>query len=92
MPKDDILAFGWFSKAAEQELPKAQCWLGKCYYFGNGTTQDWNEARKWFAASKGNGNENAEWWLSLLGSSDLTMIGKMNCEYTPTERLEAFSH
>lgn len=92
VPADEMLAFGWFSKAAEQELSTAQCWMGKCYYFGNGTVQDWDEARKWFLASKENGNEDAEWWLDLLKKSNNVVFDKLNHEYTPIERLEAFSH
>ena len=54
--KDYAEAVKWFRQAAEQGNAYAQSRLGRCYYDGEGVTQNYEEAVKWFrlAAEQGN--------------------------------------
>ncbi|WP_229202591.1 tetratricopeptide repeat protein [Rhizobium rhizogenes] len=55
VPQDYAQAIGWFAKAADQGLPKAQFHLGYAYLRGDGVTRDRNMAIAWFrkAAAQG---------------------------------------
>lgn len=46
--RDYKKAFKWYTKAAKQNHPKAQCRLGDLYYYGDGVKQDYKKAFKWF--------------------------------------------
>ena len=56
-------AFYWWSRAAEQGNAKAQFWLGRCYWFGEGTDEDRTEACRWFVAAAEQGDEESIIWL-----------------------------
>ncbi|MFA6715457.1 MAG: SEL1-like repeat protein [Victivallaceae bacterium] len=45
--KDYYQAFKWFKEAARQEHVLAQYYLGLCYLYGRGTSQDNSKAWKW---------------------------------------------
>ena len=55
VPTDEVEAFRWHRKAAEQKYADAQFSLGQMYYHGNGVTQDYVEAARWYrlAAQQG---------------------------------------
>ncbi|POG65135.1 kinase-like domain-containing protein, partial [Rhizophagus irregularis DAOM 181602=DAOM 197198] len=53
--EDDIKAFEWFSKAAEDNYSIAQVYLAKCYYDGYGTTCNIKLAFHWYQKSVENG-------------------------------------
>lgn len=57
-------AVKWLNQAAEQDMPQAIGYLGKCYYFGNGVSQDVNKAFQLFQQAKRCG---AGWIYRLLG-------------------------
>ena len=63
--KDDIEAFGWYSKAAQQGNAKAQCALGEMYSDSRGVEQDQKEAIEWFRKSAAHGNKRAKSFLEL---------------------------
>jgi len=44
LPKDNEKAFIWYKKAADKGLSEAQCFLGNCFMFGEGTEIDENKA------------------------------------------------
>ena len=50
--KDEAKAFELLSKAAELNYPEAQYYLGRCYYFGQGVTQDKNKAYELLVLAK----------------------------------------
>ena len=58
--KDDVEAFKWFRRAAEQGDAPAQNHIGVCYDNGRGVTKDFVEAYKWFNLASVRGHENAK--------------------------------
>ncbi len=52
-------AVEWYRKAAEQNLVKAQFYLGICYSQGQGVAKDEAEAYKWFLLAAGQGDKGA---------------------------------
>ncbi len=57
-------ALRWFSKAAEQDEPLAQGWLGICHYAGVEAPQDLVQAYKWLSIASESGD--ATFKLALL--------------------------
>ena len=55
-------------KKAEAGDAKAQYYLGRCYYKGDGVAQDYKEAVKWFTKSAEQGNDSAKRKLEELKS------------------------
>src|SRR5260221_8219645 len=51
--------------AAEEGDAQAQCYLGVCYQNGQGVTQDYHEAGKWFRKSAGQNDSVAQWYLRV---------------------------
>ena len=51
-------------KKAEAGDAKAQCNLGTCYARGEGVTQDYKEAIKWWTKAAEQGNVNAQFYLA----------------------------
>ena len=49
--QDEVKAFDWYLKAAEQGLARAQDLLGDCYFYGQGIELDESEAVRWFRKS-----------------------------------------
>jgi TPR repeat protein len=58
--QDYAEALRWFRKAAEQDHPQAQSWIGVIYYEGRGVPQDHAEAAKWFAKAAEQGVPTAQ--------------------------------
>ena len=56
----------WYRKAAEQGDAKAQYNLGNCYYFGNGVTENEQEAVKWYRKAAEQGDAKAQYVIELL--------------------------
>ena len=59
-------AFQWFTRAAEQNHPEAQDYVGLCCEFGYGTAQDERQAVEWYERSAGQGYANAQYHLALM--------------------------
>lgn len=57
--KDEIKAFYWYQKAAENENKYAQYNLGLCYKNGIGIIKDEYKAFYWYQKAVENGNESA---------------------------------
>lgn len=57
-------AVKWLIQAAEQNMPQALGYLGKCYFFGNGVSQDDNKAFQLFKQAERCG---AGWIYRYLG-------------------------
>lgn len=53
-------AFRWYKMSADQGDAEGQAWLGNCYYFGYGTSVNYNEAFKWYERSMADGQNNSE--------------------------------
>jgi eukaryotic-like serine/threonine-protein kinase len=49
LTEDDKGAIGWYQKAADQKLAKAEKNLGDMYFFGRGTDRDYQTAMSWYA-------------------------------------------
>jgi S1-C subfamily serine protease len=47
-PKDEVESVKWLRKAAQQNVPNAQAFLGYCYSSGRGVAKDEVEAVKWY--------------------------------------------
>ena len=69
VPKDDRLAFGWYSKAAKRGHAAAQFNLASMYLNGEGTAKDDVRAYVWFRFSALQGFEEAERNRELLRKS-----------------------
>ena len=61
-------AIEWYSKAAEQGHPEAQCNLGVHYIKGEGISKNWTEAVTWFRKAAEQGNSRAQFNLGLCYS------------------------
>jgi hypothetical protein len=66
--RDDVEAFNWYLKAAEQGHPNAQYNLGVIYAKGRGIKPDIEEAKKWYRKAAEQGDENAQTALDRLGA------------------------
>ena len=64
--KDLTISFQYFKKAAEQGVVKAQTELGRSYYYGVGTTENFNQAIKWLERAASNNNEYAAYMMGLV--------------------------
>ncbi len=60
-----------FKQAAEQGNTKAQHYLGYCYYYGRGVTEDNKEAVKWFRQAAEQGHAEAQYYLGWCYFSGL---------------------
>jgi len=49
--QDDVVAFNWFTRAAESGYPPAQYSLGVMYSKGRGVTKDYIKAYGWLFAA-----------------------------------------
>lgn len=58
-----IEAFKVFSKGVELQNPDIDCWLGYCFYNGNGTNLDKIKAKKYFTNASNLGNTFAKEFL-----------------------------
>lgn len=58
-------AVKWYTKAAEQGLPRAQCNLGVCYENGNGVEKNLEEAVKLYTKAANQGYARAQYYLAL---------------------------
>jgi len=65
-PKDEVRAFGWFSRAAEQGLALAQKNVALAYLNGKGVLQDHRQAAAWFRKGAEQGNVEAQYNLGVL--------------------------
>jgi len=59
----------WWTKVAEQGMVAAQSNLGVCYFKGNGTKRDNNEAVKWLSKAAEQGDKIAKKELKQLGTN-----------------------
>lgn len=50
IPKDEVDAAKWLTKAAEAGRPRAQIDLGVCYYYGQGVPKDHRKSMHWHYA------------------------------------------
>ncbi|CAG8434186.1 8205_t:CDS:2 [Diversispora eburnea] len=66
---DQVKAFEWFKKAAENDYADGQFCLGKCFYEGLGTKKDILNAIYWFNKAKENGNKYANELLEKIVSN-----------------------
>ncbi|OMH81190.1 Protein SKT5 [Zancudomyces culisetae] len=60
LEQSDALAFDWCSKAAEQNLPRAQFGMGYYYDIGIGVERDLDKAIEWYSLAAKNGNVEAK--------------------------------
>ena len=63
--RDYAQAFKWFRKAAEQGDAKGQYFLGRMYYYGEGTAKDYAEAAKFYRRSAEQGDVVAQFSLAI---------------------------
>ena len=64
--KDEVKAFEWYKKSAEQEYSDAQNNLGLCYENGTGTEKDLERAFYWYEKALENGCQEAKERLNNL--------------------------
>jgi TPR repeat protein len=69
LPKDEKQAVFWYRRAADQEDPDAQFYLGQCYNDGTGVALDRQEAFRCFARAAENGSCEAQQMLGLAPTS-----------------------
>ena len=62
---DDSHAVYWLSKAAEQGYGYAQYWLGECYYWSTGVTEDFSKMIYWIQKAAEQGNALSQWKLGF---------------------------
>lgn len=61
-------AASWIRKAADQEHPYAQFWMGYCYEQGLGVTQNMETALSWYKKAEALGNKDAIDRLQAFGN------------------------
>jgi len=66
--QDNVAAFNWFMKAAEQGYAPAQYKVGAAYAYGDGVEKDQKEATKWYTAAAQQGYSIAQRNLGVLYS------------------------
>ena len=77
VPQNDIGAVKWYTKAAEEGNPDAQCLLGDSYYHGRGVLKDYVQAYMWYDLSSGDGsNEGHQNKESIAEKMTSTQIAK----------------
>ncbi len=59
-------AFKFYQKAARKQLPKGNCNLGRCYYYGIGTEDSYIEAEKRYLIAIEQGSVHALYYLAIL--------------------------
>ena len=59
VPKNEVLAAKWFSKAAEGGNSSAQYELGDCYRLSKGVGTDLSKAYFWYNLAAASGNDDA---------------------------------
>ncbi|CAB4382212.1 unnamed protein product [Rhizophagus irregularis] len=67
--KNEIKAFYWYQKAAENENNDARYKLGLCYENGIGIEKDENKAFYWYQKAAVSGNKGAQYKLSIYFSN-----------------------
>ena len=60
--------FNYIKEAAEMGYPEAQYELGRCYYYGQGVTQSYGQAKYWYGKAAEQGYEDAKKALERLGA------------------------
>ena len=68
--QSDALAVVWYLRAALQDLPEAQCYLGMAYHLGRGVNQSDISAIKWYRIAAENDDpiaQNNLGWMLLTG-------------------------
>jgi len=65
-PQEQEGTFELYKKAAEQGIAEAQYELGKMYYDGEGTVQNYNVAFKWFEKAAKKGHVDAQFNVGLM--------------------------
>ena len=63
--QDEIEAFNWCLKSAEQDYIPAMARIGEYYYYGFGTEQNFEKAVEWLQKASTEGEENAQYHLGL---------------------------
>ena len=63
---DEVQAFSWYCKAAEQGLADAQFNLGICYYKGEGVAKDFVQAVSWWRKAAEQGHTDAQFKLGNI--------------------------
>lgn len=80
--EDYQTAFSIWETWAERGYADAMCYLGECYYYGTGTTQDYAKAAKWYRKAANLGDVDAMKCLGycyIMGqgiAQDLTKAAK----------------
>ncbi|MEA3285375.1 MAG: tetratricopeptide repeat protein [Synergistota bacterium] len=64
--QDDLKAFEWYLKSAEQGYAVAQCALGRMYENGKGVSKDDDRAVKWYYKAAEQGDSNAQCRLGMM--------------------------
>lgn len=64
MSGDEVSAFNWFKKSADQNDPKGQLLLGVAYYYGRGTAQNQELGLELIRKSANQGLDLAKEWLN----------------------------
>uniref|UniRef100_A0A7S3NL16 Sel1 repeat family protein n=1 Tax=Aureoumbra lagunensis TaxID=44058 RepID=A0A7S3NL16_9STRA len=54
------MAVEWYHRAADQGDADARCYLGHCYYFGQGVEQNYNLAVEWYHRAADQGDADAQ--------------------------------
>jgi localization factor PodJL len=66
VPANPRTAFGWFSRAGEQDSVEGWNMLGRCYENGWGVAPDFAEAARWFAKAAALGLSDSQFNLAVL--------------------------
>lgn len=67
--QDNVAAIGWFTLAAQYDLPAAHVNLGNCYEIGNGVRPDYDKAGSHYAAAARQGYAPGQLLLAQLFES-----------------------
>ncbi|HHY84274.1 MAG TPA: sel1 repeat family protein [Verrucomicrobia bacterium] len=68
-------SFDELRKAAEEGDPEAQCYLGVCYYTGQGVPLDYQEAVKWYRRAAEQNDPVAQCYLGVCYLNGLGVAG-----------------
>jgi TPR repeat protein len=81
MPKDDVKAFDWYRRSAEQGHAPAQFNIASAYFFGRGVPPDTTKAIEWYRKAADQGFAQAQ---AVLGSLYRVGLG------VPRDYLQAY--
>ncbi len=87
-----VKAVEWYLKAANQGYAEAQYNLGRCYFLGQGVTQDYVQAYKWFNLAAAQGKTDANMFLNAsavhLSPEAIAEAERLSSEFVPRKQGE----